>query len=371
MMAIIFMYYVKVLGNARTKESFVLRVIGADTCKCVNNASLDSIKKRIKETKLFRDVRVEVIGDTVYIFLKEFWYMWPFPLIDYSFDVGLSFGLGVVHTNFRGYGEKLMGSFMFGARRSWEIAWNTPDYRFFKNSFGFGMGSSGYYSFIYRIPIHRTWINGLYTTKLSENLRMQMKIGVVSVKSDSFDIKDIFSENSIILLKDTRDWILYPKKGYAIKGGVYEYFGNFVARKFEFYYEGFMSWDDLTFVIFAGYTQLFGDPPIYILPNFIGSDDALRGGIPEHRIVGKRKYLLSFEIRRVLSERFPSIIGNFISGGFGISVFTDFGGVDTITGVSVGLGIPIFSSLGEYLPAMVYNTRYGFQPYVGGIIRIK
>ncbi|MEO0214163.1 MAG: hypothetical protein ABIL12_01450, partial [candidate division WOR-3 bacterium] len=215
MITVIFAYYVEVLGNVRTKESFVLRVIGADTCKCVNDVPLDLIKKRIEETQLFRDVKVDLINDTVYIFLKEFWYIWPYPVIDYSFDVGLSLGLGVIHTNFRGNGENLSGYFMMGARRSWEIMWNTPNYRFFKNSVGFGIGSSGYYSLIYQIPIHKTWVEGVYNTKLSENLRMQLKIRGVSVKSDSFGIEDIFSENSVIVFKDTRDWILYPQRGYT------------------------------------------------------------------------------------------------------------------------------------------------------------
>jgi len=85
-------------------------------------------------------VDVDTLGETLFVRLKEYWYIWPSPIINYSFSEGLTLGAAISHTNFRGYGENLYAYFTFGARRGWGFGWQSPSYRFLNRSYGFFFG---------------------------------------------------------------------------------------------------------------------------------------------------------------------------------------------------------------------------------------
>jgi len=354
-------FYVKILGNKHTKTDFIHRILELGECVCVDSIN---VKNRLEETGLFLKVDVDTLGETLFVRLKEYWYIWPSPIINYSFSEGLTLGAAISHTNFRGYGENLYAYFTFGARRGWGFGWQSPSYRFLNRSYGFSLGSYEYESFVYRAQIKKDWIDVSFSENLLRNLRADISAGLYS-----YNVADKFLGYTIILTRDLRDWLNYPRKGYALRGKLSENFGSFVLRRFDIQFEGYKTFGNLTLSSYFGYSKVFGDERFYLMPNFIGTDDALRGNIPMERIVGKERVILSFEPRLLIFNRIP-LLSKFLGGGLGISSFVDLGSMDGNLGYSFGLGFPIFLSIGNFLPAMTYNHKTGWGFYLGGLARI-
>jgi outer membrane protein assembly factor BamA len=361
-MIILLSLFVKIIGNGQTKTEFIHRILELGECLCVDTLN---VKRRLEETGLFLKVEVDTLGDTLLVRLKEYWYIWPLPIINYSFSEGLTLGMGLYHSNFRGYGENLYVYFTLGARKGWEFGWQSPRYRFLKRSYGFSIGSNDYESLIYRENIHRDWVEGYFSENITENLRTVISIGLYS-----YNYADKFFAYKFTLTRDKRDWLNYPRKGYALRGKLSENFGNFVLRRFDLQGEFYKTFGNFTISAYFGYSRVFGEERFYFMPNFIGTDDALRGNLPKERIIGRERVIFSLEPRFLLLNRIP-FLSRFLDGGIGVSPFLDLGFLDGEYGYSLGFGFPIFFSIGDFFPALVYNHRTGLGFYLGHLIRIR
>ncbi len=367
---------IEISGNRWTNRNYILSLIDVEIGETLNYSDLQNIRIRLMESRLFRDVNVYLSNDTLKIKLREFWYIWPYPIVDYSTDVGLSLGVGVAHTNFRGYGENLSVYAIFGAKRGWGVIWNTPSNRFTNNSWKMELGRNEIMRLLYKFPEKRTYVKVQYNTKLENRIFFTIRLGLISIRSDSVNLLfdrnrgDRFFNGEFSVMKDTRNFLMYPTRGFAIRGELREYFGNFVGRRIDISFEGYKTLNDLTFVSFFSFSKIFGDVPLYLQLPLVGADDIVRSGIPEERLLGGERAIASFEVRRKISDEFPWILKKFLNGGYGISLFFDWGYIPKNMGSSVGLGFPIFSSLGGYLPAVIYDFKYGFQVYLGGTVRI-
>lgn len=366
---------VEVSGNRWTNRNYILSLIDVEIGETLNYGNLQDIQIRLMESRLFRDVKVYLSNDTLKVNVKEFWYIWPYPIVDYSTAVGLSLGVGISHTNFRGYGENLSVYAMFGAKRGWGVIWSTPSNRFANNSWKVELGKNEIMRLLYKFPEKRTYAKGQYTTKIENDITFTLGLGLISISSDSVNLLfdrggDRFFNGEFSIMKDNRDFLMYPTRGFAIKGAFMEYFGNFVGRRVDIYFEGYKTINGLTFVSFFNFSKIFGDAPLYLQLPLIGADDVVRSGIPKERLLGRERLISSFEVRRKVSDELPWIFRRFLKGGYAISLFFDWGYIPDNMDYSIGLGFPIFSSLGGYLPAIIYDFKYGFQVYVGGTVRI-
>ncbi len=361
-MIILVSLFVKILGNKHTKTDFIHRILELGECLCVDTIN---VKRRLEETGLFLKIEVDTVGDTLVVRLKEYWYIWPSPVINYSFDKGLTLGISFLHGNFRGYGENLYLIFTLGAMRSWEFGWGSPNYRFMKRTYSFSLGNNEYESYVYRAKIRKAWKEISFSEKLEGSTKMEIQAGLYS-----YNLSDRFMGFRFVISKDTRDWINYPRKGYAVRGMLSENFGNFVLRRLDVQIEGYRTFGNLTLSTYLGYSRIFGQDRFYLMPNFIGTDDALRGNIPKEMIVTRERFVISVEPRILVFNSIP-FLSRFLDGGLGISPLVDMGFMDGNFGYSLGLGFPVFLSVGDFLPAIVYNYKTGLGFYLGNVTRIK
>jgi outer membrane protein assembly factor BamA len=124
---------VVVTGNAHTKEFVILREMTLRPGSPITREMLEYDKNRIYSLGLFNEVqmRVEPSGPGTAVLaveVTERWYLFPYPIFGIKDrDWAKAFyGVGVVHTNFRGRNEKLFMTAVFGYDPSFGIAYKNP-----------------------------------------------------------------------------------------------------------------------------------------------------------------------------------------------------------------------------------------------------
>ncbi|MEX2189131.1 MAG: BamA/TamA family outer membrane protein [Bacteroidota bacterium] len=123
---------VRVEGNETTKEFVILREMSSVPGDTLNFSRLMYDENRIYSLGLFNRVEIEhsVEADQADLIVRvhERWYLYPFPVlgIKYGKLANAYYGVGVVHTNFRGRNEKLSSSFALGFDRWVQLMYQTP-----------------------------------------------------------------------------------------------------------------------------------------------------------------------------------------------------------------------------------------------------
>lgn len=153
------------VGNNKTRE-IVLRAEldfrEGDTLAAASlSRRLEANRRRLYNLQLFHQVLVQPVcrdGElTVLYSVQERWYIFPIPifsLADRNFrswldrsDRGkrVDYGVHVVHRNFRGRNEQLLGNLQLGFNRKYELFYEAPGYGR-RRRIGFGAGYSYYRS---------------------------------------------------------------------------------------------------------------------------------------------------------------------------------------------------------------------------------
>lgn len=136
---------VSLFGNDITKDFIILRELDLRQGDSIFSEDVASRllmnRNRVFNTGLFTSVEIVPVFDSIYVDLKvevnEKWYIWPFPVLkfaDRNFniwwetkDIGrLNVGLNVHHYNFRGRGEKLRITALWGYTRLIDVDYEIP-----------------------------------------------------------------------------------------------------------------------------------------------------------------------------------------------------------------------------------------------------
>lgn len=123
---------VRIEGNETTMDFVILREMSSLPGDTLNANRLKFDENRIYSLGLFNRVDIEHLteGDQADLLVRvhERWYFYPFPIlgIKYGKLANLYYGLGVVHTNFRGRHERLVFEAVHGYDRWIQMIYQTP-----------------------------------------------------------------------------------------------------------------------------------------------------------------------------------------------------------------------------------------------------
>lgn len=123
---------VRVEGNETTRDFVILREMSSVPGDTLNLDRLKFDENRIYSLGLFNRVEIEHSTEAdqadLLVRVHERWYLYPFPVLGIKYEklANLFYGLGVVHTNFRGRNEKLSFSFALGFDRWIRLMYQTP-----------------------------------------------------------------------------------------------------------------------------------------------------------------------------------------------------------------------------------------------------
>ena len=365
---------VEVEGNRWTKEDYILRYIGLEVGDSVGPEEILKVKRNLWELRLFRDVQVLFRRDTLRINVKENWYIFPFPYLDVS-TRGITVGLGVQHSNFRGVGESLYALAAVGYTRIFSVGWNTPTHRMVKTRLSFDLGREVYFSYAYRMGLDILRGRFKFGSRLDTAWRFQSELSLNRYVSDSVHLmfsptgRDLFAKFSVSITRDTRDWELYPRSGYVARATFSDYMGGFTAWQYGFSLQRFSTFGRTTLVPYVRVVATFGELPVYLLPYLVGTSSVLRGNFPSQRIVGRDMFVFSFEVRRVLLDRFPEPFNLISDGGMALLMYLDFGRADGNRVLIGGVGAMVYTPLGSFTGSITYGTT-GFSTFFGPSARI-
>jgi len=136
---------IKIRGNDITEDFIILRELTFKTGDTVNYAILKYNEDRIYSLGIFNTVNLipHFVNDTatLYIDVKESWYIWPIPfakLKDRSWDK-LTYGIDINVKNFRGRNELLRTKIGFGYDPNVSITYSNP-LLFYDQNISLGLG---------------------------------------------------------------------------------------------------------------------------------------------------------------------------------------------------------------------------------------
>ncbi len=231
-----------IIGNQHTQDEVILREIPFQFPHRVTSQDLETIRNRLLNLHLFNNVDVRLYQGNrkalLIITVTETWYFYPAPLIFFNERSlkKVSYGLQLIHMNFRGMNEKLFFSGWLGYNPGSRFAYLNPwlgRQRRLIISLELGYLSRQNRSFDFREK-HRTLRFGFGKRfNLYQSLFLESSWRVVTVP-DSFashmatatPTDAIFSVNALYV-NDHRDLIEYPLKGYYLSLRV----GHFGAGK--------------------------------------------------------------------------------------------------------------------------------------------
>jgi len=224
-------------GNSITKPYVITRELPFKQHDTVSSAKIEEGRKKLVDTGLFTDVLTQnepVGGDTIdlLIYVREKWYIWPYPVAGFRDRDWSKFyaGAGAVDLNFRGAAERLAFAFALGYDPFVGVIYRNPavgnDKRYL-----FGIGGS--YSRGSNFGLESGFSNGEYNDdfgsiyieggrRLGEHVTATAQLGYNYVGANSTEYsglvvsptgKDIFSSLKLRYVYDDRDFISYASSG--------------------------------------------------------------------------------------------------------------------------------------------------------------
>lgn len=110
-----------IVGNTHTKDFVITRELSLHPGEFITGEALEYDRNRIYSLGLFNRVHIEVTPSAdgmaiLTIIVSERWYLYPYPILGIKDRDWKKFyyGAGLIHMNFRGRNEKLIGSFGLG-----------------------------------------------------------------------------------------------------------------------------------------------------------------------------------------------------------------------------------------------------------------
>ncbi|MDZ7261592.1 MAG: hypothetical protein ONB05_05740 [candidate division KSB1 bacterium] len=123
---------IELYGNEKTKAEVILREMKVKVGNCATLEQLEEDRKRIQNLGLFNRVELEILNTEAGLILQiqvtERWYIFPFPILDRNEKdwSKLSYGLGLMHQNFRGRNENLQAQFWLGYNPGLSFSYSNP-----------------------------------------------------------------------------------------------------------------------------------------------------------------------------------------------------------------------------------------------------
>ena len=120
-------------GNLETKDFVIKREMSIKPGDYITRNLLEYNENRIYSLGLFNRVQISVIPGTdslavLNVSVSERWYVFPFPIVGIK-DRDWSkwyYGFGIIHNNFRGRGEKIYTTVVFGYDPSFRLTYRNP-----------------------------------------------------------------------------------------------------------------------------------------------------------------------------------------------------------------------------------------------------
>lgn len=340
-----------IIGNTYTAENVIRRELTVKIGDIVSEEHLELSRRRLLNLYLFTRVELYLVpqdeyGDILIIEVTEQIYFYPVPILRINERDWRkwSYGLSVIHYNFRGQNEKLWAGFWFGYRP------------------GFGFSYSDAWA---GDSLHLT--TGLSSSKTTYNHRTldfeerhivgKMSLGKwwnyhfkteVSLLYDHISVDDNYvtymnSGNNteqlwgieLFIRYDTRDLYSYPSNGWfnqlvLYKNGIFQQYNNYVRTDFDL--RRYLNIGPFIFAVRVYQSYLSGEIPVYRL-NYIGYEERIRGHFYTAR-EGKHINLGSFETRfplipiRYFSLNMPPIPSQYLKNlpiGLSAGIFIDSG----------------------------------------------
>jgi len=316
---------IRVEGNEHTKSFVITREMATRVGDRLDEEKLRRDYSFLKWMGFFSEVDF-VVEDTrpghcnliVHVVERpNLFIKYPYPVVNYDFKKGVSYGFNWKVRNFRGVGEEVGASILRrrqieeGGGVYWTIPWflgrrlrltsHLNGYRRIEEPIGVEYIKSRYYLYLSMgIPLTRSIMKQLWvSTRLSFERRVSRQ------KQWPYDELRYFSQDFLLygfsIYYDSRDNTISPWRGTLFSLNVDRYTSvQGLAQSYVFYFLGFNKYFDLsekTTLIFAFDAIVHeGDVPEFFKMGLGGSGD-LRGFV-NGDLVGDVKFLHTLQLKR-------------------------------------------------------------------------
>ena len=237
---------IMIVGNIHTKDFVIVREMSLQTGTRITKELLQYDQERIYSLGLFNRVQLHVALTShgqanIIVEVSERWYIFPFPVVgikDRNWDK-LYYGVGLLHSNFRGRNEKLFATFIFGYDPSISLSYRNP---FLKIDGSYILDTRVAYNKIRNKSVLASrGQNNFDEQHLSFSANLGKRIGIkhtiwlitgyehVNVsdpkpgRTNSPDGKDNYPIVGVSYAYDTRDLYEYPAYGTLAKAAILKY----------------------------------------------------------------------------------------------------------------------------------------------------
>lgn len=389
-----------IIGNKSTDDNVILRELVVIKGSIPTKEQLDESRKRLQNLFLFTRVELYLVpqdekNDILIIELTEQWYFYPVPILsmrerDWK---KWSYGLGVVHTNFRGQNEKLWGGFWFGYRPGFGLSYNDQwagDSLHLTTGFSFNKTTYNHRTLDFeerhhsgRVSVGKWW--NLYLNSdlilLYDNINVD-PASTVYMRS-GHTTENLFGIAGSFRL-DTRDLYSYPHHGvflhlYAMDNGIFQDYNRY--QQVDLDLRTYLPVFSTTLAMRVYQTYLIGAVPLYRM-NYLGYNERIRGRFYESW-EGRNINLASIELRfpiipiRYFSMDLPVVPAAYTRNlklGLNAGIFADAGIIWSepyeyaMANVKSGFGFGLHIRL-PYIE--VFRMDYAFDPNWRGQLIIE
>ena len=125
-------FVIIIQGNEKTKEEIILREMKLKAGDRFDPDKVEEDRLRIQNLGIFNRVEMDMLptpkGMILVVTVSEMWYLFPYPIVfrnerDWN---RISFGAGLLHTNFRGRKEIIDFSFWLGFNPAVRLSYSNP-----------------------------------------------------------------------------------------------------------------------------------------------------------------------------------------------------------------------------------------------------
>ncbi len=380
-----------IIGNEITGENVILRELTVEKGKVPSQAQIEESRKRLLNLYLFTRVEIYFVpqdenGNILIVEVTEQWYFYPVPILtmrerDWK---KWSYGLSLVHTNFRGQNEKFWAGFWFGYRPGFGISYYdqwagdslhlTTGFSFNKTTFNHRTLDFEERHISGTLSVGKWWnlyLNSDFTFLFD---RVNVDPNYISYMRSGQETEYLYGIAGT-LRYDTRDLYSYPSSGvfsslYAMHNGIFQTHNRYQQINLDTRAYISLSSTVIGMRIFQSY--LIGSVPVYRL-NYLGFGERIRGRFYEFW-EGRNINLASAELRipvipiHYFSFDLPMIPSEYTRNlkiGMNIGIFADAGLIWTdpweysMANVLSGFGFGVHVRL-PYIE--VFRIDYAFDP---------
>ena len=284
-----------VIGNNDTKENVIIRELLFNEGDTLTWFLLDRSRQRVLNLHLFNQVEMQIYpkeNDELLLIIDvtERLYFYPVPILtmrerDWS---KWSYGLSLVHSNFRGQNERLWGGIWFGFRPGFGFSYSDPwmsdslhltsGLKFSKTTFNHRTLEFEERHYLTEASLGKWW-DIYFRTTLSLNMDHINVDEYAKQYMLSGESTEILWGLLLILKYDTRDLYSYPTRGIMsqlaiYRNGIFQEYNRY--SRYVLVLRGYKKLGPVIASFRAYQSYLDGEVPVYRL-NYIGFGERIRG----------------------------------------------------------------------------------------------